>query len=619
MECACTSSNDIISKELNAAVSFSDSSQKKSGPPIRKKSNLVAPTAWTKYKGQLVRLMADLHKTQSRYIRCVKPNSFKKPRVMEHELTLQQLRSSGVISAVILARSAFPNRLEHTLILSRFYPLWPPSTPRKHPESPAAFRKQSETLLNHALKIMERDGAKAFVIGNSRTYFRGGALEFLEVSRLKSMEKPATMIQSHFRCYLAQRLAYRTKHKAELERLERMHSQALTIQYAWRCAVARLIVRNLRKVEKAKAKKAKEEKQRKRAAIKIQCATRVLMARKERETLYVRYIKDQTKKLKKQKKLKKMGKAATRLQKHMRGCHIRQKYGNVIEKAKERGNLRDKIEKIKKKTGKIEKTRIKELEKAQNGIDTEGAGREAWEESVLAESEEGVHSEIAMMVEFLQGEHRKLQIRSKTLDGMIKPLKKNFEILMEENTALRDEFAEIHKKNEAIKASNKESVEKRGAAGKRASELKEELKSASNRFMPVAQGRLDFQKALKEILELLEKRCKDGQLIEDVTLVAYQCQADAKTLQAGAEDANEAEFQFSPQKQKMLGGQFSNASTRRSALSTKARRSAVRGSLAGLDSAIGSPGMVRKGGRNSFDVGSKNKLPKLKKKKKSEE
>jgi chromosome segregation ATPase len=357
-----------------------------------------------------------------------------------------------------------------------------------------------------------------------------------------------------------------------------------------------------------------------------------MLARMKRERRYVRYIKDQAKSMKKKKREKKLGKAATRIQKRIRGGYIRQKYGKVLEKAKERSRLKEKIEKIKKKTAKTEKTRKKELDYARNGIDTERDGRDAWEATVLAASEEAVQSETAKMVEYLQGEHRKLQIRSKTFDGMIKPLTKNFETLMEENQELRDEFAGIHKKNEAMKASNTELVDRRSAAEKKTKELKEELKSVSLKFMPVAHGRLDFQKALKEVLEMLEKRCKDGQLIEDVTLIAFQCQADAKRLQAGADAANDVEFSprqtkrktlggsfSSKTTRKTLGGSFSNISTPKTPLSvqagTKSRRSAVRGSLAGIDS-IGSPGLMGKGGSSSFNVGSKNKLPPLLKKKK---
>lgn len=499
------------------------------------------------------------------------------------ELTLQQLRSAGVISAVTLARSAFPNRLEHVLLLSRFYQLWPGSIPRSK-SSDSGIRKQSEVLLNHALKTLERDGVKPFVIGKTRAYFRAGALEFLEASRLKGMEAQATRIQSAARMYLAKKKADSIRRRAILERYQLLNDQAVSIQSAWRCAASRRRLRELRKEARNRAKKAKKEKRRNAAAIKIQCAVRVRMAQKQREKRYVQYIKDQAKVLKKQKKLRKLDKAATMIQKYTRRLFIRRKYGAILERTRERTRLKEKIQKIKKKAAKADKTRKKELEMAKNGIDIDRAGREAWEESVLTASEETAQTETAKMIEYLQGEHRKLQIKSKTLDGMIKPLKKNFETLMEENKELREEFKEIQQKNEAVKAANKELVDRRNAAEKKTKEFQDELKLVSDRFMPVAHGRRDFQNALKEILDTLKMRCKDEQLIEDVTLLAYQCEADAKTLQAGADAANE--LGLSPKK----GGRRSDnpktpPSSRKS--TSKTRRKA----RSGIDS-VASPGLA---------------------------
>jgi myosin-5 len=617
MECACTSTNEIIAKHLS--VVGAPTSTKRREVPSRKASNLVAPTAWSKYKDQLNRLMVDLHQTQSRYIRCVKPNGVKKPRIMEHEMTLQQLRSSGVISAVTLARSAFPNRLEHVLILDRFYPLWPPCKKCSTKSDAVTHQKESEILLTYALKAMESDGVMAFVIGNHRAYFRAGALEFLEAARLKGMEGPATIIQSLVRGYLARRLAYKLRHKTELAQLDFRNEKAKVIQCAGRSYVARKFTKKLRKEAKSKVKKKKEEKRRQRAAVKMQCAVRVFLSSKQREKRYVQYIKDQAKLLKKQKKLKKLDTAATVIQKHMRGAYIRIRYTKVLEKSKERARLKEKIEKIKKKTAKAEKTRKKELGKVKHGIDDERAGREAWEESILAATNEAAQTETAKLVELVQGEHRKLQIKTKTLDGMIKPLKKNFEVLMEENQELRDEFAEIHKKNEAMKAANTEVIERRNTAEQKTKELKEELKSVSNKFMPIAHGRLDFQKALKEILELLEKRCKNDQLIEDVTMLAYQCQAEANTLQAGADAAKEFDLACSPKKgRKSLGGSFSMIAVPKTtppakSKSAKSRRRTVQGSLSGLSGLLTpelAPGEKTERRNTSFDAESKSKSKK---------
>jgi myosin-5 len=592
MECAQSSTNDIIRNELVHDASRNRSKHSGSrAPPRSKKSNLVAPTVWTKYKDQLQHLMSDLQHSTSRYIRCIKPNALKKPSVMQHGMTLEQLRSSGVISAVTLARSAFPNRMEHDLVLARFFPLWPPSVKRTPKENSDldSLKRESEELLMYALKPLESDdGVKAFVVGKTRAYFRGGALEFIEAARLKGMEPAAIHIQALVRGRMGRKKAYRVKHKAEIDALQRCAGSAVTMQCALRCYVARRALKKLRKERKEKAKREKESRKRERSAVKIQSWARVWEwkekakrekerqtlerlavkiqswarvwgARKQRDVRYVQFIKRQAKLLKKDKKMRKLVKAATIIQKMERRVAVKKKYGAVLLKSKDRLALREKLNKIKRKIAKSEKLRKRELEKIEKGVESEMAGREAWEESVMASAHEVAKDEAAKVVEFLQAEYRKLQIKTKTMEGMVKPLKNNFETLMQENTELREEFAEIHKKNESIKAVNKELVDKRTAAEKKTGQFREELKTVSNRFMPIANGRLDFQKALKEILDMLEARCKDGQLFEDVTLLAYQCQADAKGLQAGVDVANEVEEMMSPRSKakRGLGGSFS--------------------------------------------------------------
>jgi myosin heavy subunit len=565
VECVVTkSSNEIIRSELahDAPRTRPKPSSGHRGPLRSRTSNLVSPTAWTKYKDQLQHLMSDLQQSTSRYIRCIKPNDLKKPAVMQHDMTLGQLRSSGVIAAVTLARSAFPNRLEHHLLLSRFFPLWPPGvkrTTKDDLDSPQALKRESEKLLMHALKPLESDGAKAFVVGKTRAYFRGGALEFIEAARLKGMEPAAFLIQALARGHLGRKKAYRVKHKAEIEAVERCVGISITIQCALRCYAARRALKKLRKEKKEKTKREKERRKRERSAVKIQSWARVWKARKERDLRYVQFIKRQAKLLKKEKKMKKLNKVAIQIQNIARRVAVKNKFGAVLLKSKERLALREKIHKIKRKIAKSDKQRKKELEKIEMGMKSEMAGREAWEESAMAASHEAAKDEEAKMVEFLQAEHRKLQIKTKTMGGMVKPLKKNFETLMQENKELREEFAEIHKKNESIKTVNKELVDKRTAAEKNTAQLRIELKTVSNRFMPVANGRLDFQKALKEILEMLEARCKDDQLFEDVTLLAYQCQADAKGLQAGVDAAKEVEEMMSPRSKakRSLGGSLS--------------------------------------------------------------
>jgi myosin heavy subunit len=222
LECAKKCSNDIV-RLLNDAGLNSKSSKSPSKTPsrrlIRKSSSIVAETVWTKFRNQLVSLMDNLGRTRTRYIRCIKPNTKTKPYLMQHTSTVEQLRCAGVVAAVTISRSAFPNRLEHEEILHRFKSLWPKGEQRLSPVSSSAshpsdeVRRDVDRLLTPALSELETQKdekiVKAFVIGKTRTYFRAGALEHLEAERLKGLGGHAIEIQRFARGFLARRLAVR--------------------------------------------------------------------------------------------------------------------------------------------------------------------------------------------------------------------------------------------------------------------------------------------------------------------------------------------------------------------------------------------------------------------------
>ena len=54
---------------------------------------------------QLKSLMETIGLTTPSYVRCIKPNSIKKPNVLEAKLTLEQLRYAGVFQAVTIRQT----------------------------------------------------------------------------------------------------------------------------------------------------------------------------------------------------------------------------------------------------------------------------------------------------------------------------------------------------------------------------------------------------------------------------------------------------------------------------------------------------------------------------------
>lgn len=63
-----------------------------------------------KFKAQLGELMATLEATQPHYVRCVKPNTVKRPQVFESRMVLDQLLYSGVLETVRIRRMGYPFR-----------------------------------------------------------------------------------------------------------------------------------------------------------------------------------------------------------------------------------------------------------------------------------------------------------------------------------------------------------------------------------------------------------------------------------------------------------------------------------------------------------------------------
>mmetsp|Transcript_45103 Transcript_45103/g.72092 ORF Transcript_45103/g.72092 Transcript_45103/m.72092 type:complete len:1517 (+) Transcript_45103:1288-5838(+) len=73
-----------------------------------------------KFRAQLQELVVILEKTQSRYIRCIKPNDGQVEDDFDGRKSLEQLRSSGVLEAVDIRKNGFPYRLLHREFVNRY-------------------------------------------------------------------------------------------------------------------------------------------------------------------------------------------------------------------------------------------------------------------------------------------------------------------------------------------------------------------------------------------------------------------------------------------------------------------------------------------------------------------
>ncbi|GLB41100.1 putative TRAFAC class myosin-kinesin ATPase superfamily, myosin family protein [Lyophyllum shimeji] len=131
-------------------------------------------TVAQRHKEQLASLMQQLKGTQPHFVRCIVPNSNKKPGRVDVPLVLDQLRCNGVLEGIRIARLGYPNRLPFVEFRQRYEVLTPGVIPRGYMDGREACRR--------IVNALELDEA-IYKIGTSKIFFKAGVLAELEERR----------------------------------------------------------------------------------------------------------------------------------------------------------------------------------------------------------------------------------------------------------------------------------------------------------------------------------------------------------------------------------------------------------------------------------------------------
>lgn len=192
---AITSTNEIIRDGL----SLHESSTPK------KKSALTGTSLWSSFERQMTNLFVQIKQTRMHFVRCIIPNNEKKPFSLDLKHALNQLRHVGLLTALKISHSSFPNKQTFTYILQRFWVLGDSGKEYKFglEDNVSVLRDDCEKLLKGVFK--SKGFSNSFVMGFTKVYFRSGSLETLESERTKTYDKSATQIQARVRGILSRK------------------------------------------------------------------------------------------------------------------------------------------------------------------------------------------------------------------------------------------------------------------------------------------------------------------------------------------------------------------------------------------------------------------------------
>merc|ERR1712242_275113 len=125
------------------------------------------------YLVQLAELMGTLHSTEPHFIRCIVPNTHKKPLEVEPPLIMHQLTCNGVLEGIRICMRGFPNRMLYPDFKARYQILG---------ASEIASSSDNKTGVYALLDKIEFSRDR-YRLGHTKVFFRAGALAGLEEAR----------------------------------------------------------------------------------------------------------------------------------------------------------------------------------------------------------------------------------------------------------------------------------------------------------------------------------------------------------------------------------------------------------------------------------------------------
>jgi myosin heavy chain 6/7 len=155
----------------------------------QKKKKGGGKTVSSFYKSQLDDLMKTLEATDPAFIRCVVPNTIKKPGYVDSGLVMHQYQCNGVLAGIAICRAGFPNKVMYPEFKERYNIL---------AAAMVARAKKDKDAAGAVMKVVGLDPEK-FRLGHTKIFFRAGILGFMEEIREDRIGSVLSWLQSQAR------------------------------------------------------------------------------------------------------------------------------------------------------------------------------------------------------------------------------------------------------------------------------------------------------------------------------------------------------------------------------------------------------------------------------------
>jgi myosin heavy subunit len=412
-----------------------------------------------------------------------------------------------------------------------------PSKGRSDMDPAEKLQLDCDALLTSALKdFKSQEGdknKKIFVVGKTRSYFRMGALEYLEANRTREMGSQVVSLQRYIRGWLI-----RKDHK----QADNRRRKAIAKIQKWYTSVTKQIAAAERAKKASEEKKKREERERKareKAEAKAKKALEARLAREkaEREARIAREKaeEEERERQEREKAEKRKNKELEAIEKFEKGKQKKiKKYKKDIKSKEKELDDNDRmwaseIASLAEECEKIERERDAILER----IAEEEAKIAAIPQ--LSEKDMKKLKDSSEITAYLRKENKKMRASTTQYRKDYDTMQENNKRLLEANAYAGASFEAMSEKSKKTNSNNSKLMQNLNKYKKQNQKLKEDLRMRSGFYDAEAQIRVNYQKSMAEIMEMIQDQCDDAQLTEDILVLALECESEAKSELAAAE------------------------------------------------------------------------------------
>lgn len=214
----------------------------------RGRKTTVKATLGGQFRNQLIGLISNLNATEPHFIRCVKPNHQKQPKIFDGVLSLRQLRYAGLFEAIRIRQSGFAFRVSHKVFCQTYYSLVTGLQKRLH--SNEVTHQEACRVILEAASSEGHMSREVWVVGNSKVFIKTNQDRIeLERQRALRVQVYSIRLQRVARGFLARARVHRAKFEEmrrkqrELMENELCVSSAVTLQRVIRGHLVRKAMR----------------------------------------------------------------------------------------------------------------------------------------------------------------------------------------------------------------------------------------------------------------------------------------------------------------------------------------------------------------------------------------